>query len=60
MSTPCEKCNGSGEYEYSDTSTYNSGAAMFAGQAFTWDVCDQCWGTGDQDNPGENLRTVTP
>lgn len=52
----CPKCEGAGEYYYPNTTTWRSRPGMLAGQTFTWGICDLCWGTGDEKNPGENLR----
>jgi hypothetical protein len=51
--TPCKRCQGTGTYIYPDSSTWTRG---IGGQTMTADTCDRCWGTGDTDNPGENLR----
>lgn len=53
--TECTKCEGTGEVYYSNTATYRSAPGVISGQAFTWGTCNKCWGSGDQDNPGENL-----
>lgn len=42
---PCEKCGGAGVYSYANTTTFHHGAG---GQAITSDVCDRCWGSGDE------------
>ena len=41
----CAKCHGLGVHYYSSTATWGGG---MGGQSFTMDVCDACWGTGDQ------------
>lgn len=51
--TPCTKCNGSGVCIYSSTATWRGG---MGGASMTRDVCDGCWGTGDQDRHGVDLR----
>ncbi len=51
--TPCERCHGAGCYSYSSTATWRGG---MGGQAFTTDVCDACWGTGDAHQRGVDLR----
>lgn len=56
--TLCEKCGGTGYFSYSNTGTWlseNSSIPMIVGQAFTYDVCDKCWGSGDKDRPWTNL-----
>jgi len=52
---PCQVCGGSGRREYSNTSTWRGGAG---GRAFTADVCDTCWGTGDRFRTGVDLRRL--
>lgn len=49
----CEKCNGVGEILYGKTSTWKGG---IGGNCTTYDVCNECWGTGRSDVRGENLR----
>lgn len=51
--TYCTKCNGSGIRTYPSTATWRGG---IGGAAMTRDVCDECWGSGDRDRPGVNLR----
>lgn len=51
--TPCPKCNGSGVRIYSSTATWQGG---MGGAAMTRAVCDECWGSGDQDRHGVDLR----
>jgi len=52
--TKCRKCGGTGKRGYANTSTWRHG---IGGQVMTEDICDYCWGTGDSENPGINLRT---
>lgn len=52
---PCPACGGSGIKSYSDTTTWRGG---FGGQAFTNDVCDKCWGSGNNNKPWANLRKL--
>lgn len=57
----CIKCGGEGTYMYGSTSTWRKGGV--SGCAMTQDVCDICWGSGDDFHPGINLReleTKTP
>jgi len=54
----CPKCKGSGQYYYPNTATWRDGPGVISGRAFTWDTCDECWGTGRTDKKGVNLRTV--
>ena len=49
----CKKCGGEGERSYPTTAVWMGGPA---GQAFTMGTCDVCWGSGDEKNPGPNLR----
>lgn len=50
----CPNCANTGRRMYPNTNTWRRGGV--SGQAFTEDVCDQCWGSGDESNPGKNLR----
>lgn len=49
----CEKCAGLGATSYADTSTWRGGVG---GQAFTNDVCDRCWGSGQKHRPWPSHR----
>ena len=51
----CKKCSGSGVAIYGDTSTWRGG---YGGQMMTADICDECWGSGKQNNPWTNLRST--
>ena len=51
--TPCDKCKGSGICIYSSTATWRGG---MGGAAMARDVCDECWGSGDHDRHGDDLR----
>lgn len=53
--TPCAVCSGSGRRGYANTSTWRGGSG---GQMLTDDVCDSCWGSGDAERPGANLRKL--
>lgn len=53
---PCPKCGGKGTYLYANTATWRSRPGTIAGSAMTSDVCDECWGTGDTERKGRNLR----
>lgn len=50
---PCPRCRGSGLRYYSSTATWHGG---MGGSAGTQDVCDLCWGTGDANRHGVDLR----
>lgn len=52
---PCRVCSGSGVRNYGSTATWRGG---MGGQAFTADVCDECWGSGDATRPWTNLRKL--
>lgn len=54
----CEKCGGTGRCHYPNTATYNSRPGILVGHAFTWDICDLCWGSGNEDRPYKNLRKL--
>jgi DnaJ-class molecular chaperone len=49
----CKACFGRGNRLYANTSTWHY---TWGGSAMTPDVCDECWGSGDINNPGEDLR----
>lgn len=55
VETPCGKCDGFGTRTYPDTSTWRRGYGM-AGQTLTNDVCDHCWGSGDQNKTWASWR----
>lgn len=52
----CDKCSGRGKRAYSSTSTWKGG---IGGMTITDGICDKCWGTGDSENPGEDLRKTS-
>ena len=52
----CAACGGTGQRSYGSTATWRGGCG---GQAITQDVCDRCWGTGDANRHGANLRELT-
>ena len=52
---PCDRCSGSGTRSYGSTATWHGGAG---GQMVTLDVCDCCWGSGDLERKGCNLRDM--
>lgn len=51
----CPRCQGDGQRAYSSTSTWRGG---MGGASISYDVCDACWGTGDAQNPGCDLRLL--
>lgn len=53
---PCEKCRGAGVHSYSSGATWRGGAGT---ASFEWDVCDRCWGSGDEHRHGLDLRELT-
>lgn len=55
VESPCPKCNGSGVRMYGSTATWRGG---IGGQMCTSDVCDQCWGSGDEHRKGADLRQL--
>lgn len=56
VDTVCTKCHGFGVRTYGDTTTWRGG---IGGQSITRDVCDHCWGTGDEHKKGTDLRKLT-
>jgi hypothetical protein len=53
---PCETCHGLGTRPYPDISTWRH--ADLSRQIVINDVCDACWGTGDEYRHGVNLKEV--
>ncbi|MBI2405089.1 hypothetical protein HYV22_02825 [Candidatus Gottesmanbacteria bacterium] len=51
----CRTCQGLGTKGYGDTSTWRH---TIGGQAMTTDVCDKCWGSGDEHRKGVDLRAL--
>lgn len=51
--SPCPKCNGRGCYQYGHGSTWRGGMGT---ASMAWDVCNVCWGTGDESRTGVDLR----
>ena len=52
---PCSKCQGIGIRAYSSTATWHGG---MGGNIFTSDICDKCWGSGDENKPWLDLRAL--
>lgn len=55
IETACEKCGGKGGRTYASTSTWRGG---MGGASLTWDVCDECWGSGDAEDHWLDLRRL--
>lgn len=55
VNDPCDKCKGLGSYYYSSGATWRGGMGTCA---FTWDICDQCWSTGDKYRIGTDIRKL--
>ena len=51
----CTKCGGTGTVVYGSTATWRGG---IGGQMMTNDVCDKCWGSGDEHKHWTNLRAL--
>lgn len=51
----CKKCGGRGIILYPSTSTWRGG---IGGAMMTNDVCDKCWGSGNEKKPWLNLRLL--
>ena len=51
----CHECNGSGKKSYASTSTW---CGEWGASAITIDVCNKCWGSGDNKNIWTNLRNL--
>lgn len=54
--TPCDACHGLGIKVYASTATWHGGMGC---AAMTHDVCDECWGSGDKNRHGMDLRKMT-
>jgi hypothetical protein len=52
----CAQCGGWGTYLYPDSGTWRDAGIVC--HAFTPDVCDECWGSGDALHPGADLRKM--
>ena len=55
VETPCSHCNGLGSRTYGSTATWRGG---MGGAAMTKDVCDHCWGSGDENDHWTDLRRL--
>ncbi len=55
VNTPCPACEGLGTRWYSSGATWRGGMGT---SSFQHDVCDVCWGTGDAQRHGVNLREL--
>ena len=55
IETPCIRCGGLGVRGYGDTSTWRR---SIGGQMITNDICDHCWGSGDENKKWLNLRRL--
>jgi len=53
IETPCSRCGGLGVRAYASTATWSGG---MGGNMITSDVCDHCWGSGDEHRKWVNLR----
>jgi hypothetical protein len=53
VETPCHVCRGSGRRSYSNGSTWRRGVGTCS---FEPDVCDHCWGSGDEREHFEDRR----
>ena len=55
IQTLCPKCHGAGVRTYGTTATWHGG---IGGATLTPDICDYCWGSGDEDHPWTSLRLL--
>lgn len=55
VETPCIRCSGLGVRAYGSTATWRGG---IGGQMITSDVCDRCWGSGDEQRRWTDLRAI--
>lgn len=51
----CRNCGGSGVAAYGSTATWRGGVG---GQVITVDVCNSCWGSGNQHKPWPSHRII--
>lgn len=58
VDTPCENCNGLGTICYPDSNTWRESSGRVVLRMFTHDVCNVCWGTGDEHRHGVNLQEI--
>ncbi len=49
----CSRCGGLGHRAYPTSATWHGGAG---GMTVTGDLCDRCWGSGDETEPFSNLK----
>ena len=56
IETPCKRCGGWGVRTYGGTSTWRGGVG---GQMLTSDVCDGCWGSGDEHRKWPSRRAIS-
>lgn len=56
IDTPCKECGGWGVKTYGSTATWRGG---IGGSALTDDVCDNCWGSGDENKKWPSHRLLT-
>jgi hypothetical protein len=55
VDTPCKRCLGFGSIAYGSTATWRGG---IGGCSVTRDVCDHCWGSGDEHEHWPDLRKL--
>jgi hypothetical protein len=55
IETLCTKCSGAGVRAYGNTTGWRGG---IGGSMVTSDVCDHCWGSGDEHRHGADLRRL--
>jgi hypothetical protein len=53
---PCSRCRGLGFYGYSNGGTYHD--VSVATCSFEEDICDKCWGSGDDNRTWTNILEV--
>ena len=49
----CTKCKGKGRKWYGSGATWRGGMGV---ASCTMDICNKCWGSGDEDKPFTDLR----
>lgn len=52
---PCSRCSGAGGVMYSSGATWRGGMGTASS---AWDICDVCWGSGDESRPWSDQRKL--
>lgn len=55
VETLCSRCQGIGGRSYPSGSTWRGGMGT---ASYEWDVCDHCWGSGDEHRHWSDIREI--